>query len=459
MIPVFAVLNLIVCSIGLMVGVRAMRVGKTALLPIYLLVYTLTNGVGSSFAFLPQMNSLIWNSMYDTLVRPVDYVTLCTSTWIFIGIASLLIHWGSAYRPSKPRAFSELAADLSLTVSLGLLFVGVALYIKYMILGPGLTMARETSYFHYDVDAEYQFRQEFDAQMQHGQGMLMASVASFVIFPLSTFFAVLNKRAMALVIAVGSFCFLCSFAFSFALRQKAPVLLILLIYGLLYMHYASRSLLTTLVKRLTDKRILIAGMLLFLCGLSFFYEITEGESLQESVVHSFYRIFLIPVASDQAWFLVFPNILPYRGLVGIYDPAFWDPTATGPVGVYDVSQTVTGYEFSLNASMLAVAWSGAGYLGVVIISVLFCASAFVLDKGLIRLPSSLFYPIVIINLPSLLALTSTSFFDFLMKGGFLTQAGIIFAFRALGRLKAGGVSTSSFKGLVQPRALDARGGN
>lgn len=432
MIPLFAVLNLVVCLIGGIVAVRALRSERLMLLPVYLLVYIVTNGLGISFAFLPQLNQLIWRSMYDTMVQPKDYVGLCLSTWIFVGASVALIRRLQNKTSPNRSAFREIPSDVALMLSLLVLAVGLGLYAKFMILGPGYSMAKQISFLHYSMEAEYQFRKELEAQIQQGQGLMMANLSSFCLFPLAWFFAVLSRNTRLAVLVIGGICFTLSLLFTFALRQKAPVLLMTLLYLLTYVYYARRSLLKAVIARFTDIRLLATGSLLFFVGLSFFYQITQGEDLQESIVHALYRVFVIPVASNQAWFVVFPDMLPFRGAIGVFDTIFWDP-AKGPVGVHDVSELITGYQFSLNASFLAVAWSAAGYPGIVIICAVFCGIAYFQDLASSKLDPSLLYPVVLISLPSLLALTSTSFFDFVMKGGFLTSLAIVIAYAGFGK--------------------------
>jgi hypothetical protein len=432
MIPILATINLVVCFLGIGVGLWAIRSGKPMLLPIYLVVYIITNGIGMSFAFIPAFNQLVWRSMYETMVTDQDYLALCLATWIFIAIASVLILQTVKrirYSFSLPL---ELPSDVAISLSILLLGVSIALYSKFMLFGPGLDLVRNTSYFHYSTDAAYQYRGELDATVTQGQGLLMATVASFCLFPLAAFFAIVSRRAQGVTLAVGGISSVCSFAFAFSLRQKAPVILMLLLYSLTYLHFFRGALLKAIISRLSDRRMILLGVVGFLSMLTVFYQITEGETVAEGLIHTVYRIFIIPVASNQAWFTVFPEVFPFRGMIGIIDTIFFD-ASRGAVGVPEIAEVISGYEFSLNAAMLAVAWSAGGYLGVILISAIFCVTATAIDRGMAKLSPALLFPIVIISLPSLLSLTSTSFFDFLVKGGFFSPLAIAGSYLLFGR--------------------------
>ncbi len=432
MIPIVAVVNLVFCILGLFVSLRGIRSGKAMLLPIYLALYIITNGIGISFAFIPAFNQLIWRSMYETMVTDKDFLALAISTWIFIIAASLPILRNSSQRPQSTALTLELSSDISIGLSLILVFIGFALYAKFMFFGPGLNLALTTSYFHYSFDAAYRFRGELDAIVTKGQGLLMATIASFCLFPLATFFAIVSQKTRIAAFFIGGICFVASFLFAYLLRQKAPVLLMLLLYVLIYVHFFRGALLKAMISRMIDGKMIVLGFSTFFLMLAVFYQITEGETVTESLVHSVYRMFIIPVASNQAWFVVFPEVFPFRGLIGIFDTIFFDPTK-GSTGVQDVSEVITGYQFSLNAAMLAVAWSAAGYFGVAAISGIFCGIATAIDRAMLKLDSSLLYPIVIVSLPSLLSLTSTSFFDFVMKGGFIGPMVIVCSYHFMAK--------------------------
>lgn len=431
MISFFCICNALVSLWTLFICIRALKTGRPMLLPIYLLIYTATNSLGLSVAFIPEFNRDIWYGMYDAMVRDEDFAAISISTWIFLVPGGLLTLFRSRHLPGRAISL-KLGREPAIAACLLLFLLGNLLYLRFMFFGPGLQLAFTTNFFQYDIANSYLMRTDIEEYVGVGQGLLMATVASFVVFPLSTFFATLTQRASLFVPVIASVSFLYSIIFTFALRQKAPVLLVTILYGLMLLHHTRNSIISILMRRLSNWRMVAAACVALFAALSFFYQITEGDGPAESVGHSFFRLFMIPVASNQAWFLLFPDVLTYRGLIGVFDTLFWSNGAF-PIGVFDVSHAITGYRFSLNASMLAVAWSADGYLGVIAICVLFHSLSYLIDYFLVRIDPLVAMPLIYLSIPSMLSLTSTSFFDFVMKGGFVNQLLVIFVYNVLAK--------------------------
>jgi len=69
---------------------------------------------------------------------------------------------------------------------------------------------------------------------------------------------------------------------------------------------------------------------------------------------------------------VFPDIFQFRGLSNSFNidlMSNWSRSISD-VTIYDVADISLGSPSSVNVSFLAVGWSGAGYLGVVLVSLI-----------------------------------------------------------------------------------------
>src|SRR5690606_23875859 len=113
----------------------------------------------------------------------------------------------------------------------------------------------------------------------------------------------------------------------------------------------------------------ILALLIGLIGGIILYIVNFGLSLPTAIISVFARLFVIPGVTETNYFAVFLNYYEYRGLTKIFNIPLRE--ANNDVSIYDVAYMAIGDYFSSNASFLAVAWSGFGYVGVVIISLLF----------------------------------------------------------------------------------------
>jgi hypothetical protein len=98
------------------------------------------------------------------------------------------------------------------------------------------------------------------------------------------------------------------------------------------------------------------------------------------------------------------------------------------ISIYDVAQAITGTRSSTNASFIAVAWSGAGYSGVFLASVILVFLLIFVDIELNRLEYKDYLEILVLSLYSLIGLNSGSIMDYISKGGIIIPLVVTFVF-------------------------------
>jgi len=158
-------------------------------------------------------------------------------------------------------------------------------------------------------------------------------------------------------------------------------------------------------------------------AIALLYAVNFGLSFQDAVTSNVIRTMLVPSASETNFFVAFPGAFNYRGLSNSLDIRMND-AAEDDVSVYQVATVATGVEYSANASFLAVGWSGMGYAGVLLASVVVVGLLHVIDRmyasGLPPMDHETFIMLVGLCLvPAALGLTSGGVAAFLTDGGFI----------------------------------------
>lgn len=292
------------------------------------------------------------------------------------------------------------------------LFLGIAASIKYFFIGPGLELLMNTKLLFSSTAGAVASRSEVRDTVQFGQGAYLALLASTTIFPLAALFYIKSKlREKKIFIFV---CFFLSFAYAFQTRQKAPLLATILSYSLLIISYKQ-------IKKDLNlnavRRFVIPALFLGLIGGVILYSVNFGLSLSTAVISVFARLFMIPGATETNFFTVFPDYYDFRGLTRVFNIPL--KQANNDVSIYDVAYMATGDYFSSNASFLAIAWSGFGYVGVMIISSLFIGALLLLDRMLLKVDEVLYLGVLSLSFQSIIALVSGSLLNYISWGGMI----------------------------------------
>jgi hypothetical protein len=131
------------------------------------------------------------------------------------------------------------------------------------------------------------------------------------------------------------------------------------------------------------------------------------------------------------YYLSFPDVFAFRGAAGI----FMMPIASDLVDFRMVSLAATGLDSHANASFLATAWSAAGYVGVLVVSVVMVAGAWLADRLLLRWPGRLASLVVFANVFAIMLLPSVPFAVAVVTHGYIIgPLGVVLALAAARQL-------------------------
>lgn len=167
-----------------------------------------------------------------------------------------------------------------------------------------------------------------------------------------------------------SLCFLFSMIYGIQTRQKLPLIEIIIMYS--YFILLKLDWLYQMRSNMSKKIVLIILFTILFIIVTALYGLNFGLSLSDSIKSTLYRSFLVPCATESNYFYVFPEASTFRGLQKIFSIELGkNQLKIDDVTIYDVALIATGDRFSSNASFLSVAWSGAGYFGVIVISIIF----------------------------------------------------------------------------------------
>lgn len=416
-------LHFLVCIVVFIAIRKSIKTRGIKVLSLGALIFFLISSVGLIFShYIDYGAALPFGDDSGMVVyRRLDvlYFHQAVSHWIFFAVL------GCAIALQKKR-FSLDLKKISLANSFfwKVTLVGVFLfaYTRYFIFGPGLETLLGTNLMYFSAEDAVAARTVAKDNL-YGQGAYMASVAAYIILPVlfaGLISGVQNNNILSKKIpyfTVLSVFFLLSFVYAFQTRQKSPIIQVFLAYFLLH------------ICRVIHKRggaergaksysgvIIFGGIFLFLLAV-ILYVLVFNMDFYQSIFSTVARVFMVPTATEANYFYVFPDIFPYRGLMESFVIRIFYPPGVSGVSIYDVAVAATGNQFTANASFIAVAWSGFGYLGVAIVSISLCLSLLLVDNFLYKKSYEIKSFALALSVPSLLILNSGSFTEYLGAGG------------------------------------------
>jgi len=294
-----------------------------------------------------------------------------------------------------------------LGVAVGIVW-SVAFYIAYFVSGPGFELLRRAQLDYSSPEEAVTARSLALGQVEKGQGAYGASIAAFVWLPYLAFQSSLRIRRRGFFALLWALLFLASGAFALQTYQKAPVIAVVLQYISLLLFFSLRRVLT-----FNKQQIRLVGLAIMLASLASvgLYSINFGLTVVEAALSSVARIVLVPANTEGYWFAVYPNELPY---LGVLRSIFMDVET-----IRYTAYVATGDVFSANASFIAVGWSGAGFVGVVLGTVLLLSYSLFIDWLGRGLSLGAKMGIILLTMPAFFFLVSGTVFDFIGKGGAL----------------------------------------
>uniref|UniRef100_A0A7C5URZ0 Oligosaccharide repeat unit polymerase n=1 Tax=candidate division CPR3 bacterium TaxID=2268181 RepID=A0A7C5URZ0_UNCC3 len=352
------------------------------------------------------------------------YLKQVSAHWIFliISLLGILFEMSRTKKPKVPNIYRKSTVRM---FGVLLFLIGLVAYIKYFFIGPGLQILLSTRLFFSSTSESVASRVLARKMIQYSQGAYASSLASAIIFPVSALFFLrsLNKGKWLSFLL----CAFLSFMYAYQTRQKGPLLFWFLTYFLLFA-LERQNIPLTEYKNILKSKFMKLSVFVGLVGAIVLYVINFGQSLTSAIEAALARIFIIPGAVENYYFAVFPQIYNYRGIFRIFNMPLGFLPVNNDISIYDVAQAITGTRSSTNASFIAVAWSGAGYSGVFLASVILVFLLIFVDIELNRLEYKDYLEILVLSLYSLIGLNSGSIMDYISKGGIIIPLVVTFVF-------------------------------
>jgi hypothetical protein len=214
--------------------------------------------------------------------------------------------------------------------------------------------------------------------------------------------------------------------------QRSPLVLFfgLAILSILYArrgHEVQRILLS---KKLYGYGALLTLVALFLgAGI---YTVSDKMGALDAILMFFNRVFVVPAVTPNFIYELFPEQFDFRG----FRECFFmkDRLAiTSDVTYGDLSMALQGVSSNVNSCAVAVGYSGLGFLGAAVISVMTVGMAVALDMLLLREPPLMRIAALLITLDPIQVLTSESLEGSIFSRGYVISALVLIACFRLSR--------------------------
>ena len=349
---------------------------------------------------------------------PSLYARQILGHWCFLAVPILVMVSSRVWHPRVlPIMVSTWAAErpAMFLFKWGLFGAALLLSAKLYLVGPGVEKLMGSRLL-FETSAEAIASRKLGKEMLDiRQGAFMALTAANIFMPLTACLALQKSRRCDWLIFLS--CALGSLAYGFQTRQKSPVVLTIIIYVMVAL--VSKSDAKRLYAAIRSKRVLIWIFVaaFFLVALSYF--VNYGQSAALSVGSALLRLFLVPCYTETNYFVIFPDTFPYRGLGHVFSMTLGQWGETSDVTIYDVALAISGTKYSANASVVAIAWSGIGYVGIALVSLILTVLLVALDRNLARYDTTTRALTLVLSLGSMLAIVSGGLMDYLSSGGVL----------------------------------------
>lgn len=408
---IISFVQFIICIITAILAWRILKSGRPSLLAITVLGFVALDSLGLSFAPYFPLERLPYIENPVFLIRsipPALYLRQCLSHWIFLTTAVILLLQERKW-PIKEGI--RKIQNPSLWALFFFVF-GIVLSIKYYLIGPGIEILRDTRLSFFSTGDAVTHRSQGSLMAGLGQGAYLASLGAQLFFPLASILALQGKRSLRKSTYLLSLSI--SFVFAFQARQKGLLLIVGLMYLLIYLASTSKSL--TLHK---IRKIALVILVLAVSGAFLLYMVNFGLRPGAAIGSVFYRVFFVPAATETNYFVVFPDKISFRGFSNCFSIPLGKIVRYDDATIYDVAIAALGLGFSSNASFLAVAWSGKGYLAVILVSLIYCFLHFFIDRWLRKVHIKIALYSYAITVPTIIILVSAAFIGYMNWGGII----------------------------------------
>ncbi|MBD2040289.1 hypothetical protein [Microcoleus sp. FACHB-672] len=402
-------LNSIICLLYIYWSVRAMVVvGKLRLLHLSSVIVVLFNGISIPFLGL---STSIFNKASSS-----DEVT-----WIAFWSMSLFIFICSVFQKQKfyklpkinvPKNYKrKFKANLWFWF---FLVIGIFSILRFMIFSNGLSFMGSVFSSLGNIEQYYLTRLEIGEELVvPGRGLGWAVISANYLLPMISFLSIyyacnrkLSKKSQVLYWIIWVISILLMTAFYITLAHRFMIAYLLIIIAFCIFIYRYNGNLELYFLKWKKPYLILSIITLVVTGLGYLFSLVSGSSLLEGIGFLAERTVLIPAGTNSFYYYLFPARFPYRGLLGSFNMSGISLNSND-VGFYDVAEAMTGLRYGANASFIAIGYSGAGLLGVGVVSVVYCLIASCADRLLNRMEPRLRFIGILINLYGIIGLAST----------------------------------------------------
>ncbi|MGQ9574461.1 MAG: hypothetical protein ACUVUC_04020 [Thermoguttaceae bacterium] len=421
-----SVTHLLVSLAGVGFLLRFISAGRRSLLALSLLGFLVFGSVGLAVApYVPLYRIPYVESDQDFPINDIDLPTYWRQVrahWLFLAMVGgfLLVEkrWPlprgaePSYRPQRLRCWA-----------LGIFLVGTVFYLRYFVFGPGMEFLLNTRIAFSTTGEAILHRSQRRDELALRQGAYMASLAAYILFPVAALLVLRSRAGLRHAAWLG--CLIFSGAYAVQTCQKAPVLAAVLSYALLLAADLSG---TPRPERTPNERTLaLLAATVALVGCVALYRVNFGLGVGQAVRSSLYRLFLVPASAETCYFVAFPEALPFRGLHRSFSIALRDSPTDATI--YDVAEAAMGKRSSVNASLLAVGWSAAGYWGVAASVLVFAVGLLLVDRLLARADRQIYLMLLALYPQTFIPLLSSGVLGYTGWGGITIPAIALIAAR------------------------------
>jgi hypothetical protein len=216
--------------------------------------------------------------------------------------------------------------------------------------------------------------------------------------------------------------------------QRSPLVLFTGL-ALLSFLYARRG--HDLQRILLSKKLYGYGALLTLVALFLgagIYTVSDKMGALDAILMFFNRVFVVPAVTPNFIYELIPEQFDFRGLRACF--FMKDRMAvTSDVTYGDLSMALQGVSSNVNSCAVAVGYSGLGFVGAAVISVITVGMAVALDILLLREPPLMRIAALLITLDPIQVLTSESLEGSIFSRGYVISALVLIACFRLSRSK------------------------
>lgn len=298
----------------------------------------------------------------------------------------------------------------------------------------------------------YSYREQITRTLYGaGKGQYASYLSLFLFGPVATILVAIYQiqKRRKVFSAFWGFLIFVEIISAFIHGQRSPVVFYLL-WGILIAYFVKKG--EEFENWILGKRFgrRITGLTLIMLSISAaVYVFTNRRSLLESFALAAWRAILVPSITPLYFYELFPGYFHFRGLYG----AFFIGDRFNPhadVTYADLGYVLQGVSFNPNAAYFAVAYSGLGFAGLILVALIVNLLCLIVDTMALRTNPVVRSGVILVSLNAIQTLASDHLMFAITGHGFGCTALIILAIDRLGQRRLGVINRQSVHRLASP---------